>query len=135
VREGDVLVVHSLDRLGRNLPDLSEIVATLTKRGVAVEFVKERLVFSGDDSPISQLMFNIMGAFAQFERQLICERQREGIEQARKRGVYRGRVPKLSQDQMEELRRRVAVGEKKAEIARYYGLSRETVYAYMRQAA
>lgn len=133
VREGDVLIVHSLDRLGRSLPDLSEIVATLTKRGVTVEFVKERLVFSGDDSPISQLMFNIMGAFAQFERQLIRERQREGIEQARKRGAYRGRVPKLTVDQVEELKQRVKAGEKKAEIAREYGLSRETVYAYMRQ--
>lgn len=132
VREGDVLLVHSLDRLGRNLSDLSEIVATLTKRGVIVEFVAERLVFSGIDNPMSQLMFNIMGAFAQFERQHARDRQKEGIALARKRGAYRGRKPKLTEMQVIELRQRAAAGEKKSELARQYGLSRETVYAYMR---
>ncbi len=63
---------------------------TLTGRGVRVEFVKEGLAFTGDDSPMAHLMLSVMGAFAEFERALIRERQREGIALARKRGVYRG---------------------------------------------
>ena len=83
VRESDTLVVHSMDRLARNLDDLRRIVQGLTKRGVRVEFVKESLAFTGEDSPMANLMLSVMGAFAEFERALIRERQREGIALAR----------------------------------------------------
>jgi len=75
-REGDKLIVHSMDRLARNLDDLRAIVRGLTDRGVAVQFVKENLTFIGEDSPMSKLMLSVMGAFAEFERSLIKERQR-----------------------------------------------------------
>ncbi|MMZ45390.1 DNA-invertase hin [compost metagenome] len=90
-REGDTVVIHSMDRLARNLDNLRSLVKELTTKGVQVKFIKEGLTFSGDDSPIAQLLLSVMGAFAEFERSLIKERQREGIELAKKRGAYRGR--------------------------------------------
>jgi len=91
VREGDTLVVHSMDRLARNIDDLRRMVQQLTGRGVRIEFVKESLAFTGEDSPMANLLLSVMGAFAEFERALIRERQREGISLAKQRGVYRGR--------------------------------------------
>jgi DNA invertase Pin-like site-specific DNA recombinase len=131
VRQGDTVVVHSMDRLARNLDDLRRIVQSLTKRGVRIEFVKEHLVFTGDDSPMANLMLSVMGAFAEFERALIRERQREGIALARQRGAYRGRRRALSDDQVAEVRRRIEAGESKAKVAREFGVSRETVYQYL----
>ena len=78
-RSGDTVVVHSMDRLARNLDDLRRIVHTLTGKGVRIEFVKEHLTFTGEDSPMASLLLSVMGAFAEFERVLIHERQREGI--------------------------------------------------------
>ena len=132
VREGDTVVVHSMDRLARNLDDLRHIVQKLTKRGVRIEFVKENLTFTGEDSPMANLMLSVMGAFAEFERALIRERQREGIALAKQRGVYRGRKKALSADQVAELRRRADAGEQKAKLAREFGISRETLYQYLR---
>ena len=132
VREGDAVVVHSMDRLARNLDDLRCVVMGLTKRGIKVEFVKESLTFTGEDSPMATLLLNVMGSFAQFERELIKERQREGIAIAKKNGVYKGRKPSLSPEQATELRKRVAAGEKKAGIARDFNISRETLYQYLR---
>ncbi len=132
VREGDTVVVHSMDRLARNLDDLRRLVQKLTKRGVRIEFVKENLIFAGEDSPMANLMLSVMGAFAEFERALIHERQREGIALAKQRGAYRGRKKSLSPDQVADLRQRVATGEKKARLARELGISRETPYQYLR---
>ena len=87
-REGDTVVVHSMDRLARNLDDLRQIVRSLTARGIRVEFVKEGLTFTGEDAPMATLLLSVMGAFAQFERALIRERQREGIALAKQRGAY-----------------------------------------------
>ena len=133
-REGDTVVVHSMDRLARNLDDLRKLVQSLTKRGVRIEFVKESLAFSGEDSPMANLMLSVMGAFAEFERALIRERQREGIAVARQRGAYRGRKRSLSDEMVAELHRRVDDGERKAVIARDLGISRETLYQYLRAA-
>jgi DNA invertase Pin-like site-specific DNA recombinase len=132
VREGDTVVVHSMDRLARNLDDLRRIVQKLTRRGVRIEFVKEPLTFTGEDSPMATLMLSVMGAFAEFERALIRERQREGIALAKQRGVYRGRKKALSPGRVAELRQRAAAGEPKAKIAREFGISRETLYQYLR---
>jgi DNA invertase Pin-like site-specific DNA recombinase len=116
-RAGDTVVVHSMDRLARN-----------------IEFVKEHLQFTGEDSPMANLMLSVMGAFAEFERALIRERQREGIVLANQRGVYRGRKRALSPDGLADARRRVDAGDKKAQIARELGISRETLYQYLRTA-
>ncbi len=131
-REGDAVVVHSMDRLARNLDDLRRLVQGLTRRGVRIEFVKEHLTFTGEDSPMANLMLSVMGAFAEFERAILRERQREGIALAKKRGAYRGRRRALSPEQTTELRQRVAAGEKKAMLARELGVSRETLYQYLR---
>jgi len=133
-REGDTVVVHSMDRLARNLDDLRRLVQLLTGRGIRVEFIKEQLTFTGEDSPMATLLLSVMGAFAEFERALIRERQREGIALAKQRGVYRGRKKALSAEQRVELRLRLATGEKKAQVAREYGISRETLYQYLRAA-
>ncbi len=132
VREGDTVVVHSMDRLARKLDVLRRLVQRLTQRGVRSEFVKEHLTFSGEDWPMANLMLSVMGAFAEFERALIRERQREGIALAKQRGAYRGRKKALAPEQVAQLRRRAAAGEKKAQLAREFGISRETVYQYLR---
>jgi DNA invertase Pin-like site-specific DNA recombinase len=128
--DGDVLVVHSMDRLARNLDDLRRIVMELTGRGVVVEFVKEHLTFTSEDNAMSKLLLSVMGAFAEFKRSLIRERQREGIALAKKAGAYKGRKPSLTPERITQLRARVAAGEKKAALAREFGISRETLYHY-----
>jgi len=85
------VIVHSMNRLARNLDDLRRLVQNLTKRGIRIEFVKEHLSFTGEDSPMANLMLSIMGAFSEFERALLRERQREDIALAKKRGAYKGR--------------------------------------------
>ncbi len=131
IREDDELVVHSMDRLARNLDDLRKIVRDLTARGIKVVFIKENLTFAGDDSPMSILLLSMMGAFAEFERSLIRERQREGIELAKKKGVYTGRKPSLTPEQFEEARARIDSGVAKAKVAREFKVSRETIYRYL----
>jgi DNA invertase Pin-like site-specific DNA recombinase len=135
VRDGDTLVVHSMDRLARNTEDMLRIVRQLTAKHVTVEFVKERLTFGDKSNPCDELMMTMLGGFAQFERAMIRERQREGIEIAKKKGVYTGRKPSLTDQQVQILKQRVEAGEKKAVIARDLGISRETLYAYLRAAA
>ena len=134
VRSGDTVIVHSMDRLARNLDDLRRIVQTLTGKGVRIEFVKEHLTFTGEDSPLANLMLSVMGAFAEFERALIKERQREGIALAKKRGAFKGRRKSLSQAEVAEIRRRIATGMSKAQVAREFGISRQTLYQYLRGA-
>ena len=131
-REGDIVVVHSMDRLARNLDDLRQMVQGLTRRGVRIEFIKEGLTFTGEDSPMATLLLSVMGAFAEFERALIRERQREGIALAKRRGAYRGRKKALTPEQVLQLRQRAAAGEPKAPLAREFGISRETLYQYLR---
>lgn len=130
IREGDTLVVHSMDRLARNLEDLRRIVRELTAQGVKVEFVKENLTFSGEDSPMSTLLLSMLGAVAEFERSMILERQREGIALAKAAGKYKGRKPSLDEEQADELRARLAQGESVSGLAREYGISRQSVYNY-----
>lgn len=131
-RDGDTVLIHSMDRLARNLDDLRRIVQTLTGKGVHVQFIKEGLSFTGEDSAMSQLLLSVMGAFAEFERSLIRERQREGIALAKKKGVYKGRKKSLNVEQVIQLKTRVQAGERKAVLARELGISRETVYQYLR---
>lgn len=133
IREGDTLVCHSMDRLARNLDDLRRVVLELTKRGVYVTFVREHLTFTGEDSPMPNLLLSVMGAFAQFERELISERQREGIALAKTRGAYVGRKRALTPAQATDLLKRIATGESKTALAKELGLTRDTIYRYMRR--
>lgn len=132
-REGDTVIVHSMDRLARNLDDLRRLVTQLTEQQVRIEFVKEGLTFSGEDSPLSKLLLSVMGAFAEFERSLIKERQMEGIALAKNRGVYKGRKAILSLEDVAAIKVRVKQGDKKSYIARDFNISRETLYQYLRK--
>jgi len=134
-REGDTLVVHSMDRLARNAEDLLHIVRELTGRGVSIEFLKNRLTFAGKADPMGKLMLTMLAAFGEFERELIRERQREGIAIAKAKGVYKGRKKALAKEQQQELVELARSGMPKAELARSYGISRETVYQYLRGSA
>lgn len=128
VREGDTLRVPSMDRFARNLDDLRRLVADLTAKGVRVEFVKEALAFTGEANAMNTLLLSMLGAVAEFERSLIRERQAEGIALAKARGVYKGRKPSLSPEQVADARQRVAQGVPKAAIARDLGVTRQTLY-------
>ena len=129
VRDGDCVYIHSMDRLARNLLDLKNIVLNLTQKGVKVIFVKENLSFDNDSkNPMSNLLLNIMGAFAEFERELIKERQKEGIIQAKKQGKHKGRKQSLSSEQIIKSKQLVSSRYKITEIAKQYQVSRSTIY-------
>lgn len=136
--KGTTVVVHSFDRLARSMADLERIVADLTGRGINVEFVKEAKTFKGGQTsdPLDTLMLQMLGAFAQYERALILERQREGIAKAKARGVYKGRPRKVSDE--ERMALIVAEASKpgavKAAVAKAHGISRETLYQYLKAA-
>jgi DNA invertase Pin-like site-specific DNA recombinase len=134
VRDGDTVVVHSMDRLARNMDDLRKLVKDMNARGIKIQFMKEGLTFTGDDSPMSKLLLSMLGAVAEFEREIILERQREGIAAAKANGVYKGRKPSLTPEQERELAARAAAGQKKTDLAREYGISRETVYRILADA-
>jgi DNA invertase Pin-like site-specific DNA recombinase len=131
-REGDTITVHSMDRLARNLDDLRRLVSGLTAQNIAVHFIKEHLEFTGEDSPMANLLLSVMGAFAEFERALIHERQLEGIVLAKKRGVYKGRKKSLTPAQAQLIKQRIINGEKKSVVARDFSISRETLYQYLK---
>lgn len=134
VREGDTVFVHSMDRLARNLDDLRKLVDLITKKNITINFVKESLSFSRDDkNPISKLMLSVMGAFAEFERALIRERQLEGIAIAKKAGKYLGRSKTLNQEQIAEIKRLVDERYKKVDIAKKFGISRMALYRYLNE--
>ena len=130
VRAGDTLVVWSIDRLARSIVDLNAIVSELRSKGVAVHFEKERMTFNpGEEAdPYTEVMFNMLGTFAQFERRIIRQRQLEGIALAKAAGKYKGQKPKLSASQVEEVKAKEAAGVPKSKIGRDLGISRETVY-------
>lgn len=133
LREGDTLHVHSWDRLARNLQDLERIVNGLTSKGVTVKSAKEGLIFEGGKGMDirDRLLFQILGAFAEFERANIRERQREGIELAKQAGKYKGRVAKV--DRVPILAD-LQTDMKKSDIVRKYGISRSYLYKIIAEA-
>lgn len=128
VREGDTVIVHSMDRLARNVDDLRRIVTELSGRGVRVEFQREGVSFSGEDNPMNTLLLTMLGAVAEFLRAQNLENQREGIAKAKQAGKYKGRKRALTAEQVEQVRSRVAAGEKKTALARELGVNRDTLY-------
>ena len=133
VREGDQVVVHSMDRFARSLKDLVIEVDKLVKRGIAIQFVKENITFTAQSTPMDNLMLQLMGAFAQFEREIILERQKEGIKLASAQGKYKGRVHKLKPDQAENLRQAWKENKypSKMALGQAFGISRQAVYRYL----
>ncbi len=133
LREGDSLTVHSLDRLARNVIDLHNVVGTLIDRGVSVKFLKEGLLFSSREvSAMNMLLFTVMGAFAQFERELMIERTREGMAIAKAKGLLRGGKPKLNADQIKEMKELLNQGLSKVRVAKKFQITRQTVYYYLK---
>jgi DNA invertase Pin-like site-specific DNA recombinase len=134
-REDDVVIVHSMDRLARNLRDLKNLVEGLVYRKIHVHFLKENLKFTNENSSMSNLMLNLMGSFAEFEYAFIKERQREGIEIAKRRGKYKGRPKKLDCEGIKNLWREIETTRKsKVQIAEEMGISRRTLYKYVKNA-
>ncbi len=133
LRDKDVLHVHSIDRLARNLQDLQNIVQTLTDKGVTVVFHKENLTFSGGASdPMKTLMLQMMGAFSEFERSLINERRKEGMAAAKAAGKQIGAKRKLSDEDVIEIKSRLASGASKSSLANQYSISRQTLYTALK---
>lgn len=133
VREDDIVIVHSMDRLARNLRDLRFLVDNLVSRHIKVHFVKENLTFDGNDSSMSNLLLSIMGAFAEFEHDFIKERQREGVAVAKALGKFKGGKKKLSQEKIEILKRDMLTRKSRSQIAEELGVSRFTLYKYMKK--
>jgi DNA invertase Pin-like site-specific DNA recombinase len=133
VREGDTLLVHSIDRLARNLVDLRQLVSSLLAKQVTVRFMKESLTFQpGANNQMNDLMLSMLGAFAEFERSMIRERQREGIELAKAEGRMKGRPTSLTPDQIATIKQRAKQGESKVGLAAEFKVTRTTIYAALR---
>ena len=126
VRSGDEIVVHSIDRIARNLIDLQNIVQKLNDKGVTIRFLSESLPFSADGGCAFQtLQLQMLAAFGQFERTMIRKRQAEGIAKAKQRGVYSQRKKSVSPDKVRQL---FQDGMSKAAIAKNLNISRMSVY-------
>ncbi|WP_022661651.1 recombinase family protein [Paucidesulfovibrio longus] len=128
LRDADTLHIHSMDRLARSMRDIEDTVKELTERGVTVQFHKEGWVFNGKMDATQTLLFQMLGAVSQFERSIIRERQAEGIAKAKAKGKYKGRKPKLSEEEMSEIKLRSEEGEEKKTLAEEFGISRQTLY-------
>ena len=130
VRDGDLVRVHSIDRLARDLRDLQDIISTITAKGASVTFLSENLTFSADHSdPFAKLQLQMMGAFAEFERSIIRKRQAEGIAKAKAKGnVYKGRKPTIDVGAIQRLK---ADGLGATAIAKQLGIARASVYRVM----
>lgn len=132
-REGDEIIVHSIDRLARDLMDLQGILERLNNKGVSITFVTERLTFSAcSDDPFSRLQFQLLGAFSQFERAIIRKRQAEGIAKAKAKGVYRGRQPSIDPAMVRKLH---SAGLGATAIAKDLGIGRASVYRLLKDSS
>lgn len=134
IRDGDDLYVHSMDRLARNLKDLLTLVTTITDKGVTLHFVKENLTFEAKAkaTPFNKLVLGLLGSVAEFERELILERQREGIAQAKARGAYKGRKP-IAPERIEKAKELLAQGMTRTEAAKTVGVGRTTLFLYLKK--
>jgi len=130
VRKGDTVVVHSIDRLARNLQDLLSLIDEFTKAGVELKFIKEQLTFTGEDSPFQKLQMQIIGAVSEFERNMIRSRQQEGIERAKAKGVYKGGKKQIDREAVMKLK---SEGVGPANIAKQLGVARSSVYRVLEE--
>ena len=132
LRAGDVVNVHSMDRLARNTRDLLNIVEEINNIGATIKFHKENLIFSPDKKdPYQEMMMTMLAAVSSLERSLINDRVREGVALAKAKGKYKGGKNKLSDEQVKELNNLYKNGVSVAEIARKFEITRPTVYSYI----
>ena len=133
IRAGDVVNVHSMDRLARNTKDLLNLVEHITDQGAKVVFHKENLTFAPDkQDPYQKMMMTMLGAVAELERSILLERQREGIAVAKAKGKYKGSKNKLTEEQVAELNTLHKQGMPIARIAKHFKITRPTVYSYLK---
>jgi DNA invertase Pin-like site-specific DNA recombinase len=128
IREGDEVVVYSIDRLARNLRDLEDIIKEVNSKGASVTFMTEKLTFSGSDDAMSTLMLQMIGAFSQFERSMIRKRQAEGIAAAKAKGKdspYKGRKQSIDRKVVMKM---LNAGEGMTAVAKSLGVSRQSIY-------
>jgi len=131
-REGDTILVTKIDRLGRSIIDLNNIVKDLASKGVAIRFISDNITFEGtDNSAMNTLVFNMLGSFAQFERDLIAQRTAEGRERAKAQGKHLGRPARPQKDvakAVELFNDRANNGLSVNDIVRLTGVPRSTIY-------
>ena len=132
IRDGDEVRVHSIDRLARDLRDLQGIIEQINAKDATITFLKEQLTFkpSAEADPFAKLQLHLMGAFAEFERSIIRERQREGIARAKERGVYAGRKASIDPTQVKQMHEE---GLGATAIAKALGIGRASVYRLLSQ--
>lgn len=128
IRSGDTIHVHSVDRIARSLQHLLELIESMTTAGVTLQFHKESMTFTGDDSAMQRLQLQLMGSLAEFEKSLIIERTAEGRAIAMQKGVKFGRKATLSAKQVAQIKLERENGKKVAAIALDYNVSRQSVY-------
>lgn len=133
LRKGDVVIVWKLDRLSRSLKDLLAIMERIDAAGAGFRSLTEAI---DTTTPAGRMMMQMVGVFAEFEREMIRERTRAGLERARKKGRHPGRKPKLTGDQRQEIRDMVLSGKRtEAEAARLFNVHRSTISRIMREAS
>jgi DNA invertase Pin-like site-specific DNA recombinase len=133
IRDDDLIVVHSIDRLARNVRHLLQLIEQVVKKGAKIRFIKENLEFSNDNSLTSKLLLTVIGAIAEFELCMIKERQKEGIELAKKAGKYKGRQPILTDELKDKIHEEMKTRKPLRYIAEDIGVSRDTVYNYLKK--
>lgn len=139
VRAGDTVYITKIDRLARSIIDLNKIVTELNDKGVSVVFIQDNLTFRAGENvtAMQELMFNILGSFAQFERSLIVERTTEGRERAKRQGKHMGRPASSSEKDIrkaiELMNDRKNNGLSVKDICRLTGVKRSTLYAKMKE--
>lgn len=137
LNEKDMLVVTKIDRLARSIIDLNNIVKELNEKNVSVRFLKENIEFKAEETnSLQTLLFNILGSFAQFERDIILERTSEGRERAKKQGKHMGRPSKDKKTIEKALKlyfERESNGMSVNDIAKITGVPRSTIYAELKK--
>ena len=131
IRQGDHINVHELSRLARNTQDLLSIVNTVISKGASIRFHKEGLMFDGsrgEEDSFQKLMLTMLGAISTFERDLLLERQREGIEIAKSKGKYKGRPSKFTEEDIATIKKRFLETKNKSVLAKELGISRGYLY-------
>lgn len=130
LRQGDEVHVHELSRLARNTKDLLNIVEQILSTGSSIKFHKENLNFIAGEKrpPVQDLMLSLLASIAQFERDLMLSRQKEGIALARLRGAYKGRKSRFTEKQLKDIKKKFAITNNKARLAKRIGISRAYLY-------
>jgi len=130
LRSGDLINVHELSRLARNTKDLLEIVERIISSGSSIKFHKENLFFESNKKadPFQNLMLSMLGAISQFERDLMLERQREGIAIAKAKGKYKGRQTRFSDEEINQIKSQFTDSSNKTQLAKDWGITRQYLY-------